>query len=449
MSDSRTSKPSWSVGSAHAGLALVVALLVLVLGCASSSEGPLWVDPGVVRFSPTQTRAFVEIHNRSGTVRPVADFELGGEDWDALRFVDESFPRTIPGVDSVVLELELSAAAFRDGAGTHRSGRAELSFHSNQHEYVVPIEFVPSHEQSSGLGIGVFGVVALAGLALALVATHDPTGASSRDRGTGGPDARVPTALAWFGLLVVLATLPVGLGLCSGRLAALVGPRELGQCRDGLGGAELLALPTSLGVVWWILALGVALAGLAALRERAPASAGLAGVRLLGFALLVVALACGLAPDDPSTTTLVLAQAETTRILGLTLPRWGLLLQPVGFALALALLTAGPVAEQTTPLDNLERIVWAGLVATTYLAGPTLPWISGASVPVLAHGAMILIELLTFALELAGLAWLAARAQIWLRARGLDDAKLAHLHARLTIPLALVHLAAVLAWRFS
>ncbi|HLT36140.1 MAG TPA: hypothetical protein VK034_07635, partial [Enhygromyxa sp.] len=93
--------------SPRAGLIALWLALLLSLGCASEGQ-PLWVDPGIVRFDPDRTEVEVEIHNVSGAIRPIGGFELRGEDWGSLRFVDDSLPRTVPANDSVVVRLAIS-----------------------------------------------------------------------------------------------------------------------------------------------------------------------------------------------------------------------------------------------------------------------------------------------------------------------------------------------------
>uniref|UniRef100_UPI001C633C90 hypothetical protein n=1 Tax=Enhygromyxa salina TaxID=215803 RepID=UPI001C633C90 len=322
---------------------LVLVAMLVSLACAETGDaGPLWADPGVVRLDPTHTRTEVEIHNRSGTVRPIGQFSLGGDDWDTLRFVDDTLPRTIPAQDSVVIDLELSRAAFRSAPGVYRSGDATLSFSSNQFAYEVPIEFVGTEVDRAtpgAFGLALAGLAALVGLLA--------WGPLRRGPSTPGPSSlRAAVGAAFAALLLAAAATPLGLGLCRGRLGVPVGPRELAQCRDALGGAELMALPATPGLWWWLIALAIATAMLTLVRASLARSEdrglALAGLRLLGFTLLLSALSSGLSPSDASTTALVLAQTGTTALGGLDLPRWGLVAQPLGFALALALVVATP-----------------------------------------------------------------------------------------------------------
>ena len=73
------------------GLLALWLALVLTLGCASEAK-PLWADPGLVHLDPDRTEVAIEIHNVSGAIRPIGEFELRGDDWGSLRFVDDSLP---------------------------------------------------------------------------------------------------------------------------------------------------------------------------------------------------------------------------------------------------------------------------------------------------------------------------------------------------------------------
>lgn len=464
-----------SVGWLARFVVLVVALglvsgVVASLGCAADSgergEGPLWADPGIVRLSPARARVHVEIHNRSGTARPVGKFTLTGDDWDALRFVDDTLPRTIPGYDSVELELELSPVHFREQPGLYRSGLASLNFSSDHFNYAVPIEFVGSDVDRSNLDTTLVGALALAALGLAIAwgpLRARPTSQPPSESGTLG--LRFAVAGAFASLLLVAATIPIGLGICRGRLLELVGPRELEQCREALGGAELLALPGSPGIWWWLVALALATATLtivrATLAGHPPSAHGpalalaLAGLRLLGFTLLLVALVCGLTPASASATDLVLAQAKFVKLGGLDIPRWGIVAQPLGCALGFVLVAlATPTRRAPHPiiaaLERLESLVWAALLVTLYLGGPTIPALSQRPLPLLAHAPQLILELLVFALEIAAVLFLAARLHTHVtgpKGLALTDTHLLERHAHWTIPLAFLNLLGVLIWR--
>jgi hypothetical protein len=422
-------------------LLLLGMLGVFGMGCAGESESsPLWADPGVLRLSPDRTRAQIEIHNRSGTPRPISDIALRGPNWDSLRFVDESHPRTIPAHASVLLELEVSAASFRIEPGRYRSGNATLTFASNRHAYELPIEFVGS--PPSPMRASLLGAIALLGLAVGVVWR-----AGARPSNTAPESARVLGAVTFASLLLAAMAIPVGFGACRGRLGELVGPRELAACR------EMIQMPESPAIWWWIASLTIAAVTLTLLRagRHAGPELALAGLRSLGITLILATLLFGLAPADGSASALILVQAQMTELAGITLPRWGLIAQPLGAALAFMLVAStatvrGSESPGLAALERLESLVWSAVLVTAFLGGPAIPWFSQRPIPLLPHGLTITIELAMFVLELAVVSVLVDRMRAHLLELELSPAQLVTLHARWTIPVALLQLVAVLLW---
>lgn len=433
----------------------MLALLVLLLGigcaggCAGEpdrADGPLWTDPGVVRLSPDHTHALVEIHNRSGIPRPISGIALRGPNWDSLRFVDKSHPRTIAAYGSVLIELEVSAASFQVEPGRYASGSATLIFASNRHAYELPIEFGGAAPTS--IRPLVIGLLLLVGLAV-LVAWA-PLRAGRLGHSDAPTSARALGAATFAALLIAAAAIPVGFGACRGRLGELVGPRELGMCR------ELIEIPSVPAIWWWVASLTIAAVTLTLLRARTqPHTAGpelaLVGLRSLGITLILATLLLGLAPADGSPSALILVQAQMTEWLGITLPRWGLIAQPLGAMLAFGLVaTTGPLAPSRDPsvaaLERLELLIWVAVLVTAFLGGPAIPWLSQRPIPPLAHGPMIAIEVAMFVLELALVAALVLRLRMHLTKLQLGPAQLVAVHSRWTIPLALLQLVAVLLW---
>jgi len=425
-------------------LALALALSTLACAASEPEAGPLWVDASELRFDLAHPEQRVEIHNRSGLGRPVGDFHLGGEDWDTLRFVEDTLPRTIPAHGSIEIELAISTAAYRVEPGVYRSGTASLSFRSTAHDYEVPIRFEPPEATRPHPGVSLTLLAMWAGLLV--------FGATLARRRSRSPAAIDPPRLAWVAaslaaLLTAAATLPLGYGWCRGRLGERVGPRELDQCRACLGGSPLEAFASSPSLIWLFVALALVAATSAALRANSPRTAApalaLAGVRLLGFALLIAALGFGLAPADGSITGFILPQAELARLGQIALPRWGAVAQPVGFALALLLLASLPGSphseDQPSPIEQLlpraERILWSALIATFYLGGPAVPWLSLRSIPLLPHAAQLALELLSLAAKTALLTWAAT---------ALHEPERRTIHW--LVPLALAHLVAILLW---
>jgi hypothetical protein len=421
---------------------LLTILFVLALGCASDSK-PLWADPGLVRLAPDHTQVAIEIHNVSGTIRPVGEFELVGEDWGTLRFVDDSLPRTVPANDSVVVRLEVSAASFRSKPNVYRSGQASLRFRSNQHEFEVPIEFVGTEARGSGAPPLGLSLVALALLGLAVLAKQLRTPSTA----TASLQQRLVVAAALAALLLLVATIPFGNALCLDRAGIRVGAAELAQCRAGLGGYTLTMLPASPGVWWWLIAPALVTFATASLRARADAAViGLLVMRTLGLAIVLASFATALAPASATTGDYVLAQLRSTQLFGLDLPAWGLLALPLACAAMVALVVPARASGEPmlAALERFERLLWAALIATLFFGGWSIPGVSGRAVPWLSHAGLLALELAMFALKVAlidlGLARLGKHIDQ-------SPAALLRIHARWTVPILLLNLVAVALWR--
>ena len=421
----------------------LAALVLLCIGCASPGDtGPLWTDPGVVRLSPDHARVLVEIHNRAETPRPISGIALRGPNWDSLRFTDKDHPRVIPASGSVVIPLEVSIASFQIEPGRYESGSATLIFASNRHEYELPIEFVGSAPPP--MSPSPLGVLALLGL-LALVA-WGPLRARELPATASARALAVATSAS---LLLAAAAIPIGFGVCRGRLDTLVGPRELGVCR------ELIEAPGAPAIWWWVAWLTLAAVTLVLLRARSRDPApeiALVALRSLGMTLILASLLLGLAPADNTASSLILAQAEMTQLAGMTVPRWGVFAQPLAAALAFVLVaTATPLTpstdRSTAALERLESLVWTAVLATAFLGGPGIPWLSQRPVPVLAHVSTIAIEFAMLVIEVALVSLLATRLRAHLTKLAIGPARLVAIHSRVTIPLVLLHLVLVLLWR--
>ncbi|MFO7562667.1 MAG: hypothetical protein R6X02_08475 [Enhygromyxa sp.] len=433
--------------------ALLLALL-LSLACAREDQ-PLWADPGLVRLDADHVAVAVEIHNVSPTVRPIGGFELRGEDWGSLRFVDDSLPRTVPANDSVVIRLEISAASLRARPGVYRSGRASLRFASNQHEFEVPIEFVGTEARRFGSpppGLAIALLALLGGAFIALAHRNSRPGLLAL---LGSPSATTPEqrfgfAAALAAALLLIATIPFGPGLCLGRAGERVGPAELAQCRAGLGGFELTLLPASPGPWWWLVALALLAGSMAWVRARSAEASGpsitLSLVRTIGLAIVLASFATAMAPASAAAVDTVLAQLRSTSIGSLAVPAWGLVALPLACAatVALAALPSHEAEPMGAALERLERLGWAALISTLFLGGWSIPGLSDRAVPPLPHAGMLACELSMFAAKVAlverGLGALSRRiAQ--------DQAALLRAHARWTIPILLANLVAVALWR--
>ena len=433
---------------------VALGLCACVRDADAGGAGPLWADPGVVAFDTQRVEAAIEIHNISATARPIGEFALVGPDWGSLRFVDDSLPRTIPAHESVVVRVAISRATLRTQPGVYRSGHAGLHFESDQHTWEIPIEFVGTAEREPGAPPAWLAIVVLALIGVG-VTTVGPRG-----RGPGeAAGVRPVVGGALAAMLLLVATLPWGSGLCLGRTSARVGPAELGQCRDGLGGFELTLLPADPGV-WWLL-IGLALAtGLTAVvrsRDRSAALAlALAVVQVLGVGVVVASLLVGLAPASAATVDLVLAQLRLSEQLGgFAIPAWGVVAQPIAFAACVVLVVAvpGPAdrAGEGSPVERalarFARLTTAAVLVVLFLGGWAIPGLSERQVPVLTHAGMLGLELGAFVAKIAlvdlGLRTLGHA----LGQRGVDPARLLRVHARVTLPVLLANLLGVALWR--
>jgi hypothetical protein len=423
----------------------LLALFLFMLGCARE-PGPLWADPGVVRFDTERVEVDVEIHNLSGTARPIGEFALTGEDWGSLRFVDDSLPRTVPVNDSVIVRLGVSRASFRSEPGVYRSGHANLEFQSNKHAFSVPIEFVGTAARQPGapptwLAIALLALVALAGLLI-------PTRGAPRPQRTALASERIVAAGALAAVLLLVANIPFGAGFCQGRTAARVGSAELAQCRAGLGGFEQTLLPVEPGLWWWLIALALIAALFGVVRFRsgsASATIALGFVRTLGFAIVLASLLVGLAPSTAAPIDLALAQLRSQAIGTLTLPAWGLIAQPITCAATIALAISLPT--KPSHLERLERLAWSALITIAFLGAWSIPGLSDRPVPALTHAAQLGAELACFAIKIALVSLALNQLAKLLALREVTPSELLRNHARGTIPILLANLLAITIWR--
>lgn len=414
----------------------VIALFVwlLLIGCAPEADRSLWVDPGTVRFTPDHTRATIAIHNPGPLGRPLRDIRLSGPDWDALRIVDEELPRTLDGYDVAILTLEASPAAFASGPDAWREGHATLVFASERDHHEVPLVFSPRAQPRGSVILAVLIAMLLSLIAggWALVRTEPSTGPRS-------PFARSGLALGFAGLFAVAALLPIGPAWCSGRLGDVVGAVELAQCRAGLGGRGLIGWAADPSLAWLFVALGAATIGAAIhLRERAPSIVA----RLLGFGLVIAALVASLGASELG--ALVLAQQQTFELGGLSLPRLGMLMQPLAFVLALLMVAdvaprrADPSAPATM-LERLDDLVWSALIVTLFLGAGSVPGLTDQTLPRLLHGSEIAVAVLAFVGKTALVVLAIHRLRTRPRPRRQSE-------ARTVATLALVNLLVTVSW---
>jgi hypothetical protein len=421
--------------SARSVLALF-ALLLALIACAPATDTSLWIDPGTVRFTPEHTRATIAIHNPGPLGRPLRDIRLSGPDWDTLRIVDDDLPRTVNGDDVAILTLEVSPAAFASGSDpnhrTWREGHATLEFESEREHHEVALVFT-AHPQARGsmlVAVLVAMLLALAAGGLALIRARPSTGPRSRADVLG-------LGLGFAGLFASAALLPLAPAWCSGRLAAVVGALEQGQCRAGLGGRGLIGWAAEPDMAWLFVALSAATLGMVIHRhERAAPIVA----RLLGFGVVIAALVASLGQSELS--GLVLAQEQTFELGSLSLPRLGVFVQPLGFVLALLMIADAHRREPspvTTMLARLDDLVWSAIVVALFLGAGSVPGLTDSTIPRLLHGSEIAVSMLAFAGKIT-LVVLAVRR---LRARPQPSSQREY---RTVATLALVNLLVTVSW---
>jgi hypothetical protein len=374
--------------------------LLATIGCAPETGISLWIDPGVVHFTPEHTRAKVAIHNPGPLARPIRDIRFSGPDWDALRIVDEELPRTLNGHDVAILTLEVSPAAFASGPDpatrTWREGHATLEFEAERDHHEVELVFSP-HARPRGSGILAVLIATLLSLAAGGVALVRAGPIHPRSRAAG-----LGLALGFAGLFASAALLPLGPGWCSGRLGEVVGAVELDQCRAGLGGRGLIGWAADPGLVWLLVTLSAASLGAMIHRHASgslPERAAAIVMRLLGFGLVIAALVASLGASELG--ALVSAQEQTFELGPLSLPRLGMLVQPLAFVLALVMIAdAGPRDSNPSPgtlmLGRLDDLVWSALIGALFLGAGSVPGLTDQTLPRLLHGSEIAIALLAF-----------------------------------------------------
>jgi len=391
-----------SARSSVTWLALLVTLLTTLglLGCAPEPGIALVSDPATLRFTPEHTRASVAIHNPGPLARPISNIRIGGPDWDALRFVDEDLPRSLIGHDVAILTLEVSPSAFLDGDRDHwRAGHATLEFESEGDHHEIAIEFAPEARPRASI---LQALLITLGLSLAAAALARARGPLVVPR---SQVAVLGLALVLGGLVASAALLPIGPAWCSARLGEAVGTLELGQCRAGLGGHDLIGWAAGPSLAWLLVSLSAATFGLVLLGSPAERDRPARLVaRLLGFGLILAALVASLGQGELG--GLVAAQRQTIELGTLGLPRLGALVQPLAFVLALLLvadadLRAPEPTRLGTILARLDDLVWSALIVVLFLGAGSIPGLDDRPIPRLLHGPEITLALVAFVAKLA------------------------------------------------
>ncbi len=404
--------------------------LLLAAFSLGSCEGPgVHVEPHLVRTSPRNTEVRVELVNDTTTDAAVHDIRVEGPDWSAFTITNEANPRSIPAGGRENLELRVSRRAFSSAADhgypTYRSGAAELALEVDGNAVSLPMRFDPSPGPAPWLASG-FATVVLLGFVLALATWLRRL--LERRRAAPSPTREGLHPLAWGGLAIAVAVLPVGDALCLDLLTRVAHPGDLAQCRQGFGGGPLQIAPVDAGLaLWWC---GVALFALARL-FAASGRGERTGVEGEPYAWSVIGLgAAAVAASQGSLDPGTIARGPASAA---GIADWGLVSQPLAFAFSLAACTH--LAARRDFLG--PHGVAAGTLVALYLGGWTVP------VPLEApHAVEIMIGATMFALKLVLVSWACGRLAHIARDR---KERSPHALGPVWVAVALVNLGATLA----
>lgn len=347
-------------------------VVAVVLSACGADPDPR-VEPAALHFTPAHPELPLRLEHHGDAPLTLSKIRLDHReaDWAAFTIADPVLPRQIEPGGAVTLHLRVDVDHFGGHGHASRPGAAALTFLADGQPRRVPLRFSAPEPSllATLLRLGL-----LLGLAAALFV----------------PRRRPPWSFA-LPALAVLATTPVGFGLCPGSFDARLSAADLQQCADGRGGLALQILPHPEG-----LGLVLALVLFAGLGRISGGADDLRRMLALALALVVVALAGG--SLDPQ--TLLEAQA------GL---RWGLWMQPFALAL-LAVAAALEVRAARAVSPRVARVAALGLAALLTalgLGGPDFP-----GVEELPHAAGIAAGVAVWSTKVAVVAWLLTRVPL-------------------------------------
>jgi NADH:ubiquinone oxidoreductase subunit H len=359
----------------------------LALAALAGCGGPDGVvaEPRELVFTPARPRLELRLHNHGDAAVALSRIRVDprDKDWGAFTIDERTLPKEIAAGEAVTLHLLVDRDHF-EKRGPTRAGAARLNVVVDGAPRSIDLRFHPDDPAQALRGaLSRFAALAAAGLLAWALA-----------RRARRP---MPAWPVWLPAFVLFAALPWGPGLCPDALAEHLSAADLEQCADGRGGAPLSLLPAREALLVYLVAL--AAAALGRLAHAVHGGAPLAPAARLASRDLALALAFAgplLAFGTLDARTLVAAQ-QIVLVPGI--PRWGILVQPLAAAAAIAV-AAAPTAS------TWERIGLAAAIVLCFFGGFDLPFVSTTALP---HAAFVAVAVALLTAKIAAITWLLGR----------------------------------------
>ncbi|PCC75815.1 NADH:ubiquinone oxidoreductase subunit 1 (chain H) [Nannocystis exedens] len=376
--DATSSSPRTRRSAANVATLPCLALFTLALGCGAPPTG-VRAEPGSLVFTPAAERLELRLMNHGEAPVPLTRirFDTRTPDWAAFSIENREYPREIAAGGAVSLRLRVDRDHF-DRAGASRSGSARLLFAAGEAPQIVELRYEVPDLASDLRRAAIRTAMMLALVALAWASTR-------RTR---------LTWTTWLPVLAVLALFPFGPGLCLGGVGRSLSLADVEQCAAGRGGVPLALV--AVGEGWLLYLLALVLAGLGRLLDRAALARRLAS-RDLALAAAFAGPLLAFGTLDPR--RLVGEQAAGLVGGAAIPPAWGIFVQPIAAAVALAVAAAPPTGR-------LERLAFAAAFVACFLGGGGLP---AATLAGTGHGLVLFIGAVVAAAKIAAVVWFVQR----------------------------------------
>ena len=410
-SASREPPRRYILGAARSPAAPCV-FFAIALGCGVPPTG-VRPEPGTLVFTPAVERLELRLVNHGAAPAPLARirFDTRTPDWSAFSIENREYPREIAAGGAVSLRLRVDRDHF-DRAGASRSGSARLLFAAGEAPQIVELRWEPPDLASELRRTAIRTVLTLALVALAWISTRR---------------ARLSWT-TWLPMLAVLALFPFGPGLCFDGVGRSLSAADVEQCAAGRGGASLSLI--AVGEGWLVYLVALVFAGLGRLVDRAALARRLAS-RDLALALAFAGPLLAFGTLDPR--RLVGEQAAGLVGGAAIPPAWGIFVQPIAAAVAVAVAAAPPAGR-------LERLAFAAAFVACFLGGG-LP---AAALAGSGHGLVLFIGAVVAAAKIAAVVWFVQRLHA--SATGSRARAALFLLERAAMPLAIANLLATSAY---